>query len=502
MKTPLIGAELTTQKKDFPKVQLTLIELASCCYLIFPLLFFMTFYPLYITIPLDLFILWQLGILIRKTNFNIKPTCSNVIIALFLALLFASLIGIIPGSHIQPTADWMKHDAVLNDLSYCTWPPRFDGMQLRYYLGYYLIPAALSAGVQELNYILLYGWTVIGLTIVFLAIAPYTSTRFFLFILAFIFFSGFDLFGGLLTNWLVGNRVHAGLDWWSNNVGMQYVSIMNLLLWVPQHALPAWILTTLFFNKKTSSIILSNAGLLFSATLLWSIFVPVGAFPYFLLRAVQQRTLFIFKNGLTTIVVGGPVLIYLLTNSAAIPMEMSWSLPNFTVLNYFIFMLVEVGIWIIWLLLVQKSAYYDKSLIILLTIILSLIPFLHIGAGAGNDFVLRASIPSLTILAMFICHVLVMKPNRWPILFVTLSLLVIASISPLMEVKEAISSQNKNEKWQVLLRESPYQITTTDFIGTHAEVQLFASIPFLKDSPSCKRKLDSNTRAQVISTTG
>lgn len=464
--------------------QLTLIELAMCGYLCLPLFFFMTFYPFYVSIPLDLFILWQLSNLIRKTNFDLKPSVSNIAVALCLAMVFAALIGIFPGLHLQPTVDWLKHFAVLNDLSQCSWPPRFGDMQLRYYLGYYLIPATFSGGSYGLSYFLLYGWTVLGLTLIFLAIAPYNSYRFILFILAFIFFSGFDLLGGKLTDW-AGQHTHAGFDWWSNYMGVQYVSIMNLLLWVPQHAIPAWILTAFFFNKRPSPVLLSNAGLIFSAATLWSIFVPIGAFPYFLLRAIQQRTLFIGKNALTAILVGGPVLLYLLMGSSGIPMEFSWNLPNFSALNYCIFILAEIGIWIIWLFLAPKSTYYDKALMILLTVILTLIPFVHI--GECNDFVLRASIPSLTILALFVGHVLLMKPIRWPILLVTLCLWIVASVSPWLEVKEAIVPDNRNAVWNVVLREEPYRTKTTDFIGTHAEAQLFAFNPFLKDSPICKR---------------
>ena len=92
----------------------------------------------------------------------------------------------------------------------------------------------------------------------------------------FLAFGGLDLIGYLLTRQHLP-RPGQPIEWWAST--LQFSGNTTSLFWVPQHALPGWILTALIFDEAARMRRVAFAGLFVGLCFLWSPFVTVGLIP-------------------------------------------------------------------------------------------------------------------------------------------------------------------------------------------------------------------------------
>lgn len=323
-------------------------------------------------------------------------------------------------------ADWHVRDAVLHDLVTGRWPVGYGTLGgaasiLRAPLGYYL-PAALIGKLLGLRaaHAALAAWTALGATLFLLQVLSRTATRnsgssrpapvagtavgMALLIVA---FSGLDVVGTLLRDpasiWHWDITRH--LEWWA--VRYQYSSMTTQLFWVPNHALCGWLAVGLLCRQpEGGSSVELLLPMLVIAVSLWSPLTALGLVPFVLWRAgtvmVRERSVRLLDPRLwaPALIVGLVVAAYLTLDAGRIPRGWTFGRDGFgaaalaeDVWKQALFFLLEAGLIGGAILLIRRSATVALALGIL-----ALLPVVHF--GAANDFVMRASIPSLAVLAI------------------------------------------------------------------------------------------------------
>lgn len=364
-------------------------------------------------------------------------------------VVFSGLGGAFPQKH-----DLHWRNAILHDLINYPWPVVYsDGSSLTYYIAFWLGPAllgklAMLIGTPET------GWMVSNVTyavycacslcIVLLLITSYlkvTTTRQVLVVgTVFILFSGMDIVPIVLQQ-LGQSKMWIGthLEWWTN---IQYSSNATQLAWVYNQAVPAWLVTALFLHERRMGH-WAYLGLLL---------LPYGPFPLvglaflMVITALDELTVAVRKStvkdllreiltvpNLTAATVILPVYyLYYFTNSATSSNGVRVQMSD----SYFYFILVE---FLVFALLIGKI-FFKERLFRLVVICLVFIPFFAM--GAEQDFCMRASIPFLFILMIFVLrylfHEIVVLNSRLQmdgIVFVLLFCLGLGAITPLTEFR-------------------------------------------------------------------
>jgi hypothetical protein len=331
------------------------------------------------------------------------------------ALVLTTLGG--EGRLLPATHDWFIRDAVLHDVTVQPWPFEYQvfgqDYVLRAPLGMFLAPALVGKllGVYA-SYLALWAQNTLGL---FLALWIFTETfklsRGLAVLITFCVFSGWDVPGALITSSLKAAVTHAAFSlpadvgWWA---GMfQYSSTITLAYWVPNHALAGWFVVALLLlwerGRIGISALMIGAGLSF----VWSPFALMGTLPFLAkagLEAFRKNSI-----GLRTI---GPVVLCAL---ALLPLYAYLSSDTESLPHGF--QPWTAAFWLLYVLFISAEilpfAFLNKrfgrtgegfshSTYIVALVVLVLLPFYRL--GGGNDLVMRASIPSLAILAINTGH--------------------------------------------------------------------------------------------------
>src|SRR5262249_48223454 len=161
-------------------------------------------------------------------------------------------------------------------------------------------------------------------------------------------------------------------------------------LWVPQHAIPGWILARTFMDEQYGSEAAPYAGLMFASAALWSPFVAIGALPFLLRQAILLRLPSLWN--FASILVAGPVIYYLTRDSGQLPTGLTLNHPGFSWSRYGLVLVIEIGPWLA--LLAYFRTLRTPAVVACLT--LATVPLLTI--GFINDWALRASIPAIAVL--------------------------------------------------------------------------------------------------------
>jgi hypothetical protein len=391
----------------------TIWQAASLLYLSLPLALFFLCFSSYVWGTLGAcFLAWAWWRFVRS---GVERSVSRPVAGalLLLACLFVAFSGILPP--LWQDSDWPKHYAILQLLMKQHWPVVIDAGAgpevLRYYLGWYLVPAGLSKllGHRSIDFTVA-AWTALGLWLVFLLLAEALKTKSqwwsVLAAFLFMFFSGLDQLGVALTGHLLGYPDH--WEWWASFY--QFSSIMTTLVWVPQHGLAAWIAVGLLLNASPGSRIISHAGLLFFAAFFWSPLSAVGLVPFVLLVAARGRAfreLLSVSNFLSVAALAPPVVGYLMASTGQIPHLWIFRIPTWTVQNLVCFWLLEFGVFalLVWSVGTTRPAMFAVAVAMLL-----LIPLYSL--GAMNDFAMRASTAPLAVLAFIGIEIILTRPSR------------------------------------------------------------------------------------------
>lgn len=336
-----------------------------------------------------------------------EPHAPAVTLACALAAVTLTTLGG-EGRLVGATLDWLVRDAVLHDLVAQPWPfvYRFDGADwlLRAPLGMYLLPAAVGkvAGQYAATLALWLQNTLalFGILRILCSAAP--AARGITVLLVFCVFSGWDVPGALVTN--PGAPLPDDIGWWAG--AFQYSSTMTLAFWVPNHALAGWAVAALLLLWDTGRI---RIGVLMMGTALsifWSPFALMGAVPFVLkagVEALARRQIGWRDVALPALFTAAlvPLVAYLTSDSAAVPHGFQPLIPEFGH-RYAAFIIFELLPFMLINVLFGEAGGFAKSTYLVAVASLILIPFYRM--GAANDFVMRASIPALAVVAVTTGH--------------------------------------------------------------------------------------------------
>ncbi len=385
-----------------------LADRLAVAYLALPvLIFFLGWFSLAIAVVLSLLLLLGASPLFGKGKAPVRFGASwGIALTAFAAALGWSVLGG-AGHFVYANVDWLTRDAVLRDLVVSGWPPTYGAIGgidtiLRAPVAYYL-PAALLGKVFGLGAadFLLFLWTALGVGLFFVIAlsSARTPRQVIIVIVVVVFFSGMDVFG---TERYFLNRpgLTEHLEWWARI--FQYSANTTQLFWVPNHALPGWLVAALIYKHWRNPEFLKIAPIAFAVTPLWSPLITIGLAPFALfiaahhLRQNTWRPAVLPWAWLGVLVTFVATAYYLMLDSTTV--RSGWTIALIKPLDqlaaqYLKFVLLEFGLTAAAIWLIRRDALLTASVAVLLAV-----PFYII--GGGNDFAMRASIPALMILCL------------------------------------------------------------------------------------------------------
>jgi len=359
------------------------------------------------------------------------------------------------GHWVFANADWHLRDAVLHDLVAGQWPVGYGvlgGQEtlLRAPIGYYL-PAALIGkwGGLLAAHVAMAAWTAAGATLFLLQVLSLTPSRAGIALTVaavLVLFSGFDIIGSLWTvpHFIAHWDIARHLEWWADSY--QYSSMTTQLFWVPNHALGSWLTMGLLCRAQRGAPLDTLLPIVVVAVALWSPLAALGIVPFVLYavcaRAARERfpRLLDPRVWAPALVVGILLAAYLGLDSGRIPK--GWTVGRnglgiadiaHDMLPQARFFLLEAGIVGTAVLAICRS-----SQVVLALGVLALLPLLSF--GSANDFVMRVSIPSLTVLAIGACLALSKDASNRGVRVKQVilgCLLAVGAVTPLQEFARA-----------------------------------------------------------------
>ena len=421
--------------------QLDKLELLAAGYLLLPVLVFLLGWmrlPFALLLAATLapasLIAWR-----GRRHGTVTLSKLELLAASLVAVAWVSFSGLANGFYLN--LDWLLRMSMLRDLVVGNWPASY-GQQaggeviLRSALGYYLVPA-LAGKLTSLDgaRIALWAWTAFG-AVLFLAMLasanPARRRSAWISALAIaVFFSGMDVIGWLMDARTLRFGQH--IEWW--NYVRQFSSQTTLMFWVPNHALPGWLLAMIVWRHREHGLAAAPAALLLLSVVFWSPLVAVGALPLLVWCVWRKQGWFqlvresLRPSLLVLLPVGWVVWTYLTMNvgSASNTKQVDIFAEPSPLVH---FMLLE------WALL--AVAVYRREerpqLFALVLLQLLLMPFLQF--GPNSDMIMRGCIPPLAILMMYTIDAWqAARPLRRTVIT---AILLVGSVTPLLEFQRAL----------------------------------------------------------------
>jgi hypothetical protein len=439
-----------------PPSSLDPLDRVAIAYLVVPLVIFVLgWLELWAALPLAAGIAYALKPLFaRHAAQRVRLPVTRLQLALAASVAIGWTVFGGAGHLLFANPDWHIRDAVLHDLVTSPWPVGYgvlDGKEslLRAPVAYYL-PAAIVGKLAGLSmaHIAMALWTAVGVTLFLLQVLSLTPARAstaLVVVVVIVLFSGFDIIGCLLN---YGGRFRANwdiamhLEWWAGNY--QYSSMTTQLFWVPNHALGGWLTIGLLFRDGRGTPLESMLPIIVVAATLWSPLSALGVVPFVLWRVVasglRERSLRLLEPRVwaPALIVGLVVAAYLVLDPTRIPKGLSVSASGagratHDLLRLAQFFLLEAGFIGVSILAIRPS-----SQVVLALVILAFLPLAYF--GPGNDLVMRASIPSLAVLAISACLALCRKPMTGDMIrkkWILACLLVVGAVTPVQEFARA-----------------------------------------------------------------
>lgn len=305
----------------------------------------------------------------------------------------------------------------------------------------------MSAG-----YIFQYIWAVLGVSICVVFMNSFLGKWSIWPVIGFVLFSGLDALGYILSGNLKLVLSFFHLEWWNY---FQFSSFTTQLYWVFNQAVYAWVLFALIMIQKNNRRIIC----------MWSLGLIVCTFPaagmtpfiiYIILKngKADDKALSDGKagilNGLLSVenILGGVVGIicslYLTGNlsvqNTAVSVTAASSIQETEGGSYFLFcfilfILIEIGAYYIYI-----YRHYKKNYLFYISLFSLLIcPLIKV--GAGGDFCMRASIPSLLILYYMVAQSFQkdMKERNFRC-FIIIIVLAVGSITVVHEIGRSVTN--------------------------------------------------------------
>lgn len=452
----MLKRQMKQEKKSY------LLSRISYLYLALPFfLFVVGYFKVALAIPCFAVLCISMWFAWKQSPFNLKMEINHQTIILgaaIIAIVFVWVYFSGIGGFTYQNADHSVRNEILELMVERNWPVSledgggyFEKPVLVYYFAFWF-PAALFGKCFGLmaGHFFLYFWTVLGLLLVFRHIMEYTKQFKLWPIIIFIFFSGLDLLGKFIVSDTSGflwiDDSHS--EFWVQN--MQFSSNTTQLFWVFNQAVPAWLITMLLLNSKDNRSIV----FIYSFGILACPMPAIGMIPiifYFVIQRYRKlcqkseafkdsiivwaKEHFTFQNFFGGGLIGISSFLFLKGNVAGsqVGISDSDSGTKIFVMSYILFVFFEILIYFI--LLYRKN--YRNGLYWVILVSLLLMPFVKIGFAA--DFTMRASIPALVILCMFVITTFAdylenFQKNKGVCIILALSL-AIGSLTAFHEIK-------------------------------------------------------------------
>lgn len=397
---------------------LDLLDRAAIAYLVLPLpIFLLGWFELWVAVPLVACLAYALRPLAdfgrRASDHPVSRV--QLLVAIGVGCVWTFYGGTAHWVFANP--DWHVRDAVLHDLVEFKWPvgyglPADPVTLLRAPLAYYL-PAALTGKLLGLQaaHIGMAAWTALGAVLFLIQVLSLAPSRLYAacgVAAVVVSFSGLDIVASLLNGgpgFIAHWRITSHLEWWQGNY--QYSSMTTQLFWVPNHAIGGWLLVGLMQRHRRVGELDELLPMLIIALALWSPLTTIGILPFVLCRVYEEVRL--GRGGrvssprrwLPACLVGLIVAAYLSLDSGRIPKGLAdlhggiggvdgLGIALLQQIQFFVWEAGLVGLALLWM------GRFPQLLPALA--ILAILPVVHF--GPANDLVMRASIPSLAVLAI------------------------------------------------------------------------------------------------------
>lgn len=394
------------------------------------------------------------------------------------------------GGGFYQSGDFPYRNAVFHDLIDYKWPVIYGGKKgmLAYYIGFWL-PAAVvaklaggvihnDAAVWQIGNSALYLWTLLGVVLVlmmlFFNVKATGGKKVLAATLIFLFFSGMDSVGWLSCgingafDRLVEENIH--IEWWAKKISfpsghlLQYSSFTTQLFWVFNQAVMTWLCTLTLFREQTpENFVFIGMMSLFCGPIPFYGFLVLALTlgVLFLWRARRHPkymllSLFSLSNVLAVLGVFPVCFAYFTGNSAAtiksgskllrfVPRlifnvggQADGGLSGKRLLLFIAFLLLE------FLLAAMLIVWHSRKELPFWVCLGMLCIFPMIFTGAAADFCMRATIPALVVMCVYIVRFLFEKwhsPRKSVdrlICIVLVLFLIFGAVTPVVEMSRGI----------------------------------------------------------------
>ena len=377
-----------------------------------------------ISIPICTILCFLIASYIKEKQKRIKEQKQK---AMYINIKSIILVGIViftigilygwTGVFAQPW-DWIKHNAVLSDLTNKSWPVYYvngsEQSMLTYYLGQYLFPSVIgkifsSVYVAQIANGL---WAIIGLFIATLSVFKITKSdskeKQLISLMIIILFSACVPLAQKLGKIIAPDLIINSGYWIVNtgNIKLQLSSNAVLLRWVMPQVIIPWITLSILIDDPYD---IKNYVLLFLPALFYStlpfigIIIVLGSLTCIKLVKNKNKvdvikSIFSIPNICITATLGIIMLLYFYGNILLDkPDSVGINFISYTAhpIIYLVFVLSFIPYSIVLLKNNFRNSFYWIA-----TIILLLLPF--VSMGLYNDFVMRVSIVPLFIYMILI----------------------------------------------------------------------------------------------------
>lgn len=439
-------------RNSIVKIKQRNVLIASLLFLYLPLfVFFISWTRTYIALICSIvggILVYSAFKAFHKENIVLEVRTDALIIILLLILIFGIVCGW--GGFMPQTPDWQKHNAILNDLVYRSWPVYYkeavNPSMLTYNIGSYLIPALFGKIFRSyyVAEIIVFVWLETGLCLtvlnIFLSLEVYSPKKQVLVLIMLLVFNGCLLGSQQLYGVLTG-YVSSDIRWMSDMAGntlLQYKSNATCMRWIPMQAIPVWLIVSIWWSNKKK--IKQYVSLMIPALLTGVLTFCGLAFIAFFSAALeiiteenpkkQIKDVFSFTNVIGAVSIGIVLLLYYSGNVIQNkPDEISFHFvkPDFFVLLSFL--IVDVGVYCAIVIKRNINNWIFWGAILLLIVL----PFGVM--GKFNDLGICGNVPAMFVIMMAVID-FILKSKYSFSKGVIVTMMIFSSTYSLMEFRK------------------------------------------------------------------
>lgn len=417
------------------QINIVRLLLLTILYLFVPhLIFILGWVQLGIAIPATATLLF-LGYKVVKSTQNDNAISETITLsksqALYLfafSLLLVAFAGI--GELVWQRDDFFKHNLIFSDLLRSNWPVIYPETQepamLTYYLGWYMVPAALGKlGGVWVTAFTSFLWTASGIVLLFLWLKAVLKTNSFILWGVFLGISGFEFlwvaghyvyylftyypqYGllALLKGTFTYTRSELITPYFNQNIPSFFVGFLS----APQHVVPGFLASAAMVYIIVNKLSFKYSAAITSLMLFWSPLVTIGLIPFAVYHLYIDRRQLFQNNRWVYYLFSAIILFFSISYLLAhrpLPAHHSvfvWQIGGKSWIVYTIaFIALKFGLIYLYLFFKNKKldfiGLYKPIALVSLCVLVAL-SFYKL--GAYNDLIARASIPAYFIMLVLV----------------------------------------------------------------------------------------------------